>query len=83
MKLALKFKDFPAPTAIFKDFQDLEFLFSNSRTFKVCVNPVFFSPKNQQKMAQLAPNSIFSTIFMGEWVNKMYVSVKNCITVQQ
>jgi len=25
--LALKFKDFPAPTAIFKDFQGLEFLF--------------------------------------------------------
>ena len=70
MKLALKFKDFPAPTAIFKDFQDLEFLFSNSRTFKVCVNPVSFSPENQQKMAQLASNSIFSTIFMGEWFNK-------------
>ena len=39
MKLALKFKDFPAPTAIFKDFQGLEFLFQNSRTFKVGVNP--------------------------------------------
>ena len=25
--LALEFKDFPAPTAIFKDFQGLEFLF--------------------------------------------------------
>ena len=27
IKLALKFKDFPVPTAIFKDFQRLEFLF--------------------------------------------------------
>ena len=27
IKLAPKFKDFPALTAIFKDFQDLEFLF--------------------------------------------------------
>ena len=34
IKLALKFKDFPAPTAIFKDLQGLEFLFPNSRTFK-------------------------------------------------
>ena len=32
--LAPKFKDFPAPTAIFKDFQGPEFLFWNSRTFK-------------------------------------------------
>ena len=34
IKLAPKFKDFPAPTAIFKDFQGLELLFQISRTFK-------------------------------------------------
>ena len=38
IKLAPKFKDFPATTAIFKGFQGLEFLFSNSRTFK-CGEP--------------------------------------------
>ena len=37
MKLATNFKDFPALTALFKDFQCLEFYFENqglSRTFK-------------------------------------------------
>ena len=32
--------DFPQETAIFKDFQGLEFLFLISRTFKVRANPV-------------------------------------------
>ena len=40
IKLQPKVKDFPGPTAIFKDFQGLEFLFSNSKTFKVRANPV-------------------------------------------
>ena len=36
IRWAPKFKDFLAPTAIFKDFQGLEFfLFLNLRTFKV------------------------------------------------
>ena len=30
----ISYDDFPALTAIFKDFQGLEFLFWNSRTFK-------------------------------------------------
>ena len=34
MKLDTNFKDFPAMTVIFKDFQGLEFLFWNSMTFK-------------------------------------------------
>ena len=37
------FKDFPAPTAIFKDFQGLDFIFKIQgflSTFKVCANPV-------------------------------------------
>ena len=42
IKLAPKFKDFPAPTANFKDFQGLEFLFQNSRTFKVHTHSVTF-----------------------------------------
>ena len=40
IKLEPKVKDFPGPTANFKDFQGLEFLFSNSKTFKVRANPV-------------------------------------------
>ena len=40
IKLQPKVKDFPGTTAIFKDFQGLEFLFSNSKTFKVRANPV-------------------------------------------
>lgn len=40
IKLQPKVKDFPGPTAIFKDLQGLEFLFSNSKTFKVRANPV-------------------------------------------
>ena len=42
IKLALKFKDFPVPTAIFKDFQGLEFSLNIqglSRIFKVRANP--------------------------------------------
>ena len=42
IKLALKFKDFPVPTAIFKDFQGLEFSFNIQgliRVFKVRANP--------------------------------------------
>ena len=39
MKLARNVKDFPALTAIFKDFQGLEFLFWDSRTFKARANP--------------------------------------------
>ena len=35
IKLALKFKDLPAPTAIFKDFHGLEFF---STTFKMHAN---------------------------------------------
>ena len=35
-----KFKDFPPPIAIFKDFQGVEFLFENSRTFKMLANPI-------------------------------------------
>lgn len=38
-----EFKAFLAPTAIFKDFHGLEFLFYNSRTFKVRSNPVFLA----------------------------------------
>ena len=33
IKLAPKFKDFPAPTAIFKDFQGLELFISNFKDF--------------------------------------------------
>ena len=42
IKLAPKFKDFPAPTAIFKDFPGLHFskIQGLSMTFKVCVTPV-------------------------------------------
>ena len=40
IKLAPKFKGLPAPTAILKDFQGLEFLFQNSKTFNVHANPV-------------------------------------------
>ena len=40
IKLQPKVKDFPGPTAIFKDFQGLEFSFSNSKTFKARANPV-------------------------------------------
>ena len=40
IKLQPKVKDFPGPTAIFKNFQGPEFLFSNSKTFKVRANPV-------------------------------------------
>ena len=40
IKLEPKVKDFPGPTANFKDFQGLEFLFSNSKSFKVRANPV-------------------------------------------
>ena len=39
IKLAPKFKDFPAPTAIFKDFHGLEFFFFNSTTVKMRANP--------------------------------------------
>jgi len=42
MKLATNFKYFPALTAIYKDFQGLEFLFEIQglpRTFKVRANP--------------------------------------------
>lgn len=35
-----QFKDFPPPIAIFKDFQGVEFLFENSRTFKMLANPI-------------------------------------------
>ena len=34
IKLAPKFKDFPAPTAIFKDFQGLELFISNFKDFQ-------------------------------------------------
>ena len=43
IKFAPKFKDFPALTAIFKDFQGLELELKIQgflRTFKVCANPV-------------------------------------------
>ena len=39
IKLALKFKDLLAPTAIFKDFHGLEFFFLNSTTFRMHANP--------------------------------------------
>ena len=35
-----QFKDFQALLYKLKNFQGLEFLFSNSRTFKFCTNPV-------------------------------------------
>ena len=38
--LALKFKDVSALTAIFNNFQGFDCLFENSRTFKVCADPV-------------------------------------------
>ena len=34
IKLALTFKDFPVPTAIFKDFQGLELFISNFKDFQ-------------------------------------------------
>ena len=34
IKLVPKFKYYPAPTAIFKDFKGLEYLFQNSTTVK-------------------------------------------------
>ena len=34
IELAPKFKDFPAPTAIFKDFQGLELFISNFKDFQ-------------------------------------------------
>ena len=39
IKLALKFKDFPALTSVFKDFQGIE-IRGLSRTFKGRANPV-------------------------------------------
>jgi hypothetical protein len=36
-----QFKDFEALLYKLKDFQGLEFLFPNSRTFKFCMNPSF------------------------------------------
>ena len=39
IKLAPKFKDFPAPTAIFKDFQGLECLFEKFKDFQGACEP--------------------------------------------
>ena len=39
IKLAPKFKDFPAPTAIFKDFQGLELFISNFKDFQGACEP--------------------------------------------
>ena len=44
IKLALKFKDFPPPTVIFKDFQGLEFLFKIQRLSK-CMQTLHISPR--------------------------------------
>ena len=41
IKLAPKFKDFPAPTAIFKDFQGLELFISNFKDFQGACEPCF------------------------------------------
>ena len=39
IKLALKFKDFPAPTAIFKDFEGLNFVFIKFKDFQGASEP--------------------------------------------
>ena len=39
IKLALKFKDFPAPTAIFKDFEGLKFVFIKFKDFQGASEP--------------------------------------------
>ena len=52
-KLALKFKDFPAPTAIFKDFQGREFLLQNSMSFR----------DFQLNSKQNGPVCLFKTVF--------------------
>ena len=44
LKLARKFKDFQAPTVIFKDFQGLEFFFKFQGLSK-CVRTLFLSDK--------------------------------------
>ena len=44
IKLALKFKDIPPPTVIFKDFQGLEFLFKIQGLSK-CMQTLHISPR--------------------------------------
>ena len=50
--VSIECKDFPALSAIFKDFQGLKFLFQHSRTFKVHANPViiFFFHLSMRKL---------------------------------
>ena len=56
-KLVPKFKYYPAPTAIFKDFKGLEYLFQNSRSFQGHIfhftRTPFSAKKNLESMSFL------------------------------
>ena len=64
IKLAPKSKNFPAPTAIFKDFQGLELFISNFKDFpfKVRANPVRGFRRTAYKRSGLYPGGLITAI---------------------
>ena len=52
IKLAPKFKDFPAPTAIFKDFQGLELFISKFQGLSRCVRTLYM---DKQALLEVKP----------------------------
>ena len=78
MKLATKFKDFPAWTAIFKALH----FFGNSRTFKVHANPGRMSEMCQCKLSwfwlsAIEEYSLFNIVVYHNYLNYHYYFIVN------